>query len=299
MVGMGSLEHLRLLVNESSDNEYRRDLWNGTDFRIHDRVFIQFNGEKDVSPVRQGPLTVGYGADDHRFGPELGLGWQVAELLKNEDIVLVKAAWGGRSLAIDFRPPLSGEGNYSGVKPSYYGWTYRDMIRTIHYGLDHMADYYPRFNATEGYEIAGMIWFQGWNDMCDPPLVPEYGWNLANFIRDVRREFDLPQLPFVIGELGMHGDLRNHTEPWVPRVQTFRAMQKGVTLMSEFRNNTIFVPTTPYVVNNGTTYNGQYHYNGRADTCYHIGKALGRGVVQLLMRQQKTLVASSTTAATK
>ena len=156
------------------------------------------------------------------------------------------------------------------------------MLKTISEGLEALPDFYPHYNKTAGYSLSGFVWFQGWNDMIVPAFVKEYGWNLANFIRDVRREVQIPNLPFVVGELGMHGNLSGHKENWVTRVQTFRAMQKGVTEMEEFRNSSIFVPTTPYVVNNGTTYNGQYHYNGRADTFYHIGKALGRGALRLL-----------------
>ena len=114
----------------------------------------------------------------------------------------------------------------------------------------------------------------------------EYGYNLANFIRDVRKEFNAPNLPFVVGELGMHGDLEGREkERWYPRVSQFRNIQRQVTLMSEFANNTIYVPTWPYVVNNNVTFNGEYHYFGRADTYYQIGKALARGALQLLDQQ--------------
>mmetsp|Transcript_17431 Transcript_17431/g.42744 ORF Transcript_17431/g.42744 Transcript_17431/m.42744 type:complete len:147 (-) Transcript_17431:1595-2035(-) len=59
-----------------------------------------------------GDLTVGYGeggsARGEFFGPELGFGFNL-ELphgaSKNDKILLVKTAWGGKDLAQDFRPP--------------------------------------------------------------------------------------------------------------------------------------------------------------------------------------------------
>lgn len=65
------------------------------------------------------------------------------------------------------------------------------------------------------------------------------------------------------------------------RVLAMRAAQHSVALMDEFKNNTLFVRTAPYVVLNGTAYNGIYHYNGRADTYFQIGQAFGRGMLSL------------------
>lgn len=96
----------------------------------------------------------------------------------------------------------------------------------------------------------------------------------------MRLDLDAPELPFVVGELGMHG-----LEPvgrGSDRVMALRAAERNVTLMPEFANNTLFVPTAQYVISNGTSYSGGYHYFGRADTYYHIGRAFGRGMLQLL-----------------
>ena len=61
------------------------------------------------SPVKSGPLGLGftvYGGK-HHFGPELGFGDVMGDTLGNQ-VLLVKTAWGGKSLAKDFRPPSSG-----------------------------------------------------------------------------------------------------------------------------------------------------------------------------------------------
>jgi len=51
-------------------------------------------------------------------------------------------------------------------------------------------------------ELAGFVWWHGWNDGVDPQrAVPAYEENLAALICDVRRDLDAPDLPVVIGEL--------------------------------------------------------------------------------------------------
>jgi len=243
MVGMGSLEHLALLVNESSScccndtNEYRNELWNGTGYKTKDNVYIKFGD-------RQGKLTVGgYGGGRGKFGPEVGIGWVLGDAFDDgKEILLIKAAYGGRDLAIDFRPPSSGEGNFSNVHPIKYGWQYRIMISDILAALGNISSIVPHYeDAYDGYELSSFVWFQGWNDYIDTRKVDQYGQNLANLIRDVRLDLDAPHLPVVVGELGMHGLYPEGKG--VPRVMAMRAQEHGITLLEPFRNNTLFVRT--------------------------------------------------------
>jgi Carbohydrate esterase, sialic acid-specific acetylesterase len=117
--------------------------------------------------------------------------------------------------------------------------------------------------------------------------VDEYGYNLANFIRDVREDLNAPTLPVIVGELGQHGTHPEGDE--APRVLSMRAAEKSVTLMDEFRDNTLYVPTAPHVVSpeDHKVFNGNYHYYGRADTFYQIGHAFGRGMLELLDSNRK------------
>lgn len=81
---------------------------------------------------------------------------------KSEPIYLIKTAWGGEDLAVAFRPPRSGEGNYPDIKPSFYGHRFRDMATGVQEGLDDMPNIIPNYNATIGYQISGFVWFQGY-----------------------------------------------------------------------------------------------------------------------------------------
>ena len=55
---------------------------------------------------RKGKLTVGYGSPKC-IGPELGFGTVVGDHY-DEQVLLIKTAWGGRSLYRDFRSPSAG-----------------------------------------------------------------------------------------------------------------------------------------------------------------------------------------------
>src|SRR5271170_6344502 len=55
---------------------------------------------------RKGKLTVGYGSPKC-IGPELEFGSVVGDRYA-EQVLIIKTAWGGRSLYRDFRPPAAG-----------------------------------------------------------------------------------------------------------------------------------------------------------------------------------------------
>ena len=84
--------------------------------------------------------------------------------------LLLKTAWGGKDLAIDFRPPSSGLGDYYNNKGqrygrNYYGWEYRRMIKDIYDALSNesLSEIIPEYDPTIGdnYSLEGFIWFQG------------------------------------------------------------------------------------------------------------------------------------------
>ena len=74
---------------------------------VRDDVWVRYQPEK--GPLKAGPLTLGFTpyAGKHHFGPELQFGHVVGDHLCSQ-ILLIKTAWGGKSLYKDFRPPSSG-----------------------------------------------------------------------------------------------------------------------------------------------------------------------------------------------
>ena len=84
----------------------------------------------------------------------------------------------------------------------------------------------PGYDAAQGYEIAGFVWLQGFNDMVDGHVYPAHGkpgrfdlyseW-LAHFIRDVRQDLGAPKMPFVIGVMGVGGPKADADTVGVPQ----------------------------------------------------------------------------------
>ncbi|HAN99918.1 MAG TPA: hypothetical protein DCQ98_21930 [Planctomycetaceae bacterium] len=242
-------------------------------FRVIERVRITSvgcagDGWSDV--IEQvGPLTAGFGASTEKIGPELTFGITMARSIDGP-ILIIKTAWGGRSLMTDFRPPSAGPRVFSqfirdqwrerGLDPDaeaerhereLNGVFYRHMIEHVKQVLGDLPRVVPDYDPARGYELAGFVWFQGFNDLVDgwsypdgdkPDGYREYADLLGHLIRDVRRDLDAPQLPVVIGVMGIGG-----ADDEIDASQrNFRAAQASVAELPEFRDNVIAVPTAPF-----------------------------------------------------
>ncbi len=142
---------------------------------VRDDVRVDY---KTKHEHKKGGLTIGftgYGGK-HHIGPELQFGHVIGDYI-DEPVLLIKTAWGGKSLYKDFRPPSSG----GDVGPYY-----TQMLAEVQGALANIKEHFP---DAGGHEIAGFVWFHGWNDMCDKNAIPEYEANLVNLIHDVRKEW--------------------------------------------------------------------------------------------------------------
>src|ERR1043165_7363505 len=81
---------------------------------VCDHVWISyFTGIGEANGEGFGKLTAGYGArqkadqDGGKIGPEFTFGLTMDAALK-EPVLIIKTAWGGKSLFYDYRPPGSG-----------------------------------------------------------------------------------------------------------------------------------------------------------------------------------------------
>ena len=149
---------------------------------VRDDVFVR---HQTGDELKTGGLTVGftgYGGK-HHIGPEFQLGHLVGEAY-DEPVLLIKTAWGGKSIHKDFRPPSSG-----GVTGEFY----QKMLAEYREGLANLGNEFPQL-AKRKPELSGFVWFQGWNDMFDDDALKEYEANLINLVKDVRREFRQPNL---------------------------------------------------------------------------------------------------------
>jgi len=233
-------------------------------------VWIRY--QREQQPLLVGELSVGYAVygDKHHFGPELQFGHVVGEATRDQ-VLLIKTAWGGKSLFRDFRSPSAG-----GVVGPYYV----KMLAEVRTALADLKKDFPAYDGSP-VELAGFVWYQGWNDGVNPKTaVPEYEQNLAHLIRDVRQEFNAPKLPIIIGEL---------TGPWVDAPKEWTALrqaQANVARMPEFKNTVVFVPTREFVRKPADSPNPSHghHEFGNAETYYLVGDALGKAAAQMAGR---------------
>jgi hypothetical protein len=218
-----------------------------------------------------GKLTAGFGAfgpQGERIGPEFTFGITLEDRL-NEPVLIIKTSWGGRSLHTDFRPPGAGPYPWTAEelarqskggkdldklkaeKLKATGEYYRAMIAHVRAVLGDIKRVVPDHDPKRGYELAGFVWFQGFNDYVDGSVYPNrgkpggydrYADLLGTFIRDVRKDLAAPKLPFVIGVMGIDGLAGNDTPP----MAHFRAAQRKAAALPEFRGNVFAVETAPF-----------------------------------------------------
>ena len=215
---------------------------------------------------RRGGLTAGFSGKGHTIGPEFAFGHVIGEAL-DDQVLLIKIAWGGKSLAGDFRPPSSG---------GEVGPFYTQMMGHIREVLGNLKTLFPEYDG-KGHEIAGFGWHQGWNDGYGK-AVGEYEKNMANFIRDVRKELGVKKLPFVIANSGFGGWNQK-----VDRRLKIMEAQLAVAKHQEFKGNVFTVETRGFFRPKEESPGGQgYHWNNNALTYFLIGEAMGKEMLKLL-----------------
>jgi len=245
--------------------------------RVCDKVWMSYlTGPYDGSANGEGlgKLTAGFGERgenptrlSQKIGPEFTFGIFMEKELK-EPILIIKTAWGGRSLNTEFRPPSAGqyklpkeiqdvwdqhpEGahgvpkleerkKWQDEKDAASGAFYRMMVEHVRKVLADPKRVCAEYDEKSGYEVAGFVWLQGFNDLVDGTTYPnqnydEYSRLLAHFIRDVRKDLSAPKMPFVIGVLGVDGE----------KNVNFRKAMAAPAAMPECKGNVVAVDTAPF-----------------------------------------------------
>jgi len=136
-------------------------------------------------------------------------------------------------------------------KQKQTGSYYRDMIAYVKTVLADVKHYHRAYAESAGYEIAGFVWFQGYNDLVNGGVYPnrdkpggyaQYTWLLEHFIRDVRKDLGAADMPFVIGVLGIGGI----DDPPTSNTGYFQQAQAAVADKPEFKGTVAAVQTGKY-----------------------------------------------------
>ena len=301
-------------ASDAKTKELFKHLREGDEWIVRDDVFIKFLN-------RHGGLTIGYGSPN-RTGVELEFGTVMGEA-HDEPVMLIKAAWGGHSLFKLFRSPSAGMPSDEALAEELanaqkrvknnnekrdrndplptiddikepYGRSYRNMLAEV---KDVQENYETLFPTLKGkkLEIAGFVWFQGWNDQYNG-AEKEYASNMKHFINDVRKDLGAPKMPFVIGVMGQNGS----KEPKGAMLAIQQA-QLSMEKLPEFEGNVKAVRTDELVDKAAeelyphwrerfeewqkTGGDFGYHYMGSAIWFNRIGHAMADAMLELEANQ--------------
>ena len=304
----------KLLEHQATDAKTKEQfshLRRDGEWIVRDDVMIKYLG-------RHGGLTIGYGSPD-RTGAELEVGNTMGDHFE-EPVLLIKTAWGGHSLVKKFRSPSVGLPSEDDLEAELkkaqerttknnekkkrndplptmedlkagYGPSYREMLKEVKETQENYETMFPSLKGRT-LEIAGFVWFQGWNDQYNGAEA-EYESNMAHFIKDVRKDFNVPKMPFVIGVMGQNGskeakgamEVIQDAQMAMEKVPEFKGNVKAVrtdvlvdkaaeALYPTWRDN---VPEWEKV---GSDHG--YHYLGSAIWFNRMGKGFGEAILEIL-----------------
>ena len=273
--GKGTLK--RLTTDANKAETYQHIIDKDGQWIVRDDVQVYYKSGKTL---KKGGLTVGFGAGEF-FGPEFQFGHIMGDHY-DEPVLLIKTAWGGKSLAL-YSPAHAGKPSFE-INPRKDGTIpepgkyYRLMMTEVKEVLSNLKTHFPEYNG-QGYEITGFGWFQGWNDGCNEDFAKEYAKNMPLFIRDVRKDLGVPDLPFVIANSGFGGHAPKGGV--VGRLQNM--VQPAQAAAAQSTDNVRCIDTRDfYRPVEESPRGGIEHWYGNAESYFLIGDAMGKAMKQLL-----------------
>ncbi len=176
------------------------------------------------------------------------------------------------------------------------GLNYRMMNEAVRKVLDNLPEHHPAYDPAAGYELAGFVWFQGFNDQFNDHFKANYKDNLIAFIKDIRREYAAPQLPVVIGVLGT-GQTKEQVD-----ANAVSVAQREAAAVPEFKGNVVAVESyTEYALDSLEVFNAgwqnnlhvwnlvgsdrPYHYLGSGKFFVRLGDAFASAMAEMLPKQ--------------
>ena len=245
----GDWELAKSLAEVIADGEEQAQI-----LQPRDDVWVHFDSD---SPVQlPGLLAPGFGARPAFIGPELSFGQVVGDALA-EPVVLYKTATGGTTLGADWRPPSAGGDT---------GTLYTRMISGFQVFLQNdVASTFPSAIQERGFDVAGFVWLQGWNDQFEDGFVAQYETNLVALVKDVRSDLGLPTLPaYVVEGPTIDEELRAARQA---AVATLNAEQAGTVVLIE--TNDLVEEEIP----------GNFHFHFNAKNYLEVGRRTAEAVL--------------------
>jgi predicted esterase len=165
--------------------------------KVSDRVFLSENGAeaKPLSYRKNKPSAKRN--FKKRFGLELLMGLTLAEKHPEKEFLLIKRSQGGTALYGAWNPKWNAEKAKAIEKGSF-----KQGLKLFE---THIADIKKNLadikKKGKSYNIIGMGWMQGENDAVLEKAAKSYRNNLRNLVSAYRKEFNIPEMPFVLGQI--------------------------------------------------------------------------------------------------
>jgi hypothetical protein len=263
--------------------------------------YVHVMQNKDTfKTLRNEWMTVG---GDH-VGPEMGIGHALGDY-HDETVLILKACIGNRSLGWDYLPPGAKRFEYRGKINAGYrdtgSWTKSEEPKTnwtsgawyagkqydddTAYAKAVVADLDTYCPGATDYEIAGFFWWQGHKDQ-NAIHAMRYEVNMVQFIKDLRKDFNVPCAPFSLATVAFGGRRMSGHALTILKAQLAVSGEKGK--YPEFKGNVKAVDARPFWrPARRSPGGGGHHYNGNAETYMDVGVAMGNAMVELLKGGEK------------
>jgi alpha-galactosidase len=271
----GAIGSLRYQVEHDPKNYGHLINTDGT-WKTRDDVKVWWR-DSDINAPRtviKGNLKIGYSQSRNPgwFGPEFGFGWTIVDRLK-QPVLIVKVAWGGKSLNVDFRPPSAAAAR-GGVVGPYY----KALIEYTRDCVSNLDTEFPEWKG-KGYRIAGVGWHQGWNDRVDKTASANYEANLEDLIKDLRADFGNPTLPVSITTTSMA------PPPEPTAVELAQLAVANPKKYPAFAGNVKTTDARPFWRDASVSPSSLgYHWNHNGESQYLNGKAMAEKMAEMLGR---------------
>lgn len=130
----------------------------------------------------------------------------------------------------------------------------------------------------QGMELAGVFWMQGDADSRWASKAAAYEKHLANLIRDLRKDFNKPELPFVVvGLANAKRAMRENEKRVFDAQMAVSAPQKH----PELKGNVASIDTRPMCRTKDQSPGGRDRYAGNAESYLEIGDAMAEAMLKL------------------
>ncbi len=280
----------------------RSDVWavgynssNGSNMQVRNTEDTTPGNNNDpVWPSGIQPLSVGFGHHQSigstqsgnslrppKFGPELGMGHSLGNAL-DSPVMFFKSSVGGTTLGVDWRPPsaVANRGGAVGVNYTNSMNRFIELLNQLDQDIvNGVLD--DKYNGATDYEVAGVVWLQGWNESVGGGVqyIPEYDQNLFDFITDIRAaDARIPDdLPIVIAE-SSDQNVTINAERQVG-VDAINAVTPGSAVFIEMNGlkdvnyGGLNSAGAPFTSGYG------YHFHARAENFIEIGYRIGQAII--------------------